>query len=98
MVSATFIGEVHKGQLCFGQPLAEFEGKQVLITLIAPDAPVELSGPSALVTKPFTSPEPDIIEDAGRISAKQRERTMIQISTIDVGRVPMPAYSSDEED
>ena len=33
---ATFIGEVHKGQLCFGQPLAEFEGKQVLITLIAP--------------------------------------------------------------
>ena len=53
MVRATFIGEVHKGQLCFGQPLAEFEGKQVLITLIAPDAPVEFPVQAPLVTKPF---------------------------------------------
>jgi hypothetical protein len=38
MLSATFLGEVQNGRLHVDQPLTNFEGKQVLVTLIAPAA------------------------------------------------------------
>jgi hypothetical protein len=37
MKSATFIGEVRQGQLHIDQPLTDFNGKQVLVTLIVQD-------------------------------------------------------------
>jgi hypothetical protein len=45
MLSATFIGEVRQGQLHIGQPLADFDGKQVLVTLIAQDPPLPQPAP-----------------------------------------------------
>src|SRR5262249_35496720 len=47
MHSATFIGEVQQGQLHIGQPLAEFEGKRVLVTLIALDTPLPPGEPAS---------------------------------------------------
>jgi hypothetical protein len=36
MLSTTFLGVVEHGRLHIDQPLTEFEGQQVLVTLIAP--------------------------------------------------------------
>jgi hypothetical protein len=37
MTSTTLIGEVRQGQLHVEQPLSDFEGRRVLVTVIAPD-------------------------------------------------------------
>ncbi len=64
MLSATFIGQVEQGRLHIGQPLGAFEGKQVLVTLIAPDTPLPSSEPTL---RPPASLEAEILEDTGRI-------------------------------
>ena len=70
MLSATFIGEVQQGRLHIGQPLADFEGKQVLVMLIAPDTPLGSSGSNGeRSSRPLASPEAEIVEDTGRIRA-----------------------------
>jgi hypothetical protein len=47
MQSVTFIGEVRQGRLYPSGPLAEFDGKQVLVTVIAPDASLTPAVPEA---------------------------------------------------
>jgi hypothetical protein len=37
MTAATFVGEVRHGRLLFAEPLAAFEGRRVLVTVVAPD-------------------------------------------------------------
>jgi hypothetical protein len=85
MLSATFIGEVQQGRLHIGQPLAEFEGKQVLVTLIAPDTPL-----------PFAAPEAEILEDTGRIRGIARDQQTVTAQVVPVGRRP-PRLSVEEE-
>jgi hypothetical protein len=98
MLSITFIGEVQQGRLHIGQPLAEFEGKQVLVTLIAPDLPLSSGGASEPAPRVLASLEAEILEDPGRIRMPQREVTPVQVKVVDVGRLPMRVYSSEEED
>jgi hypothetical protein len=99
MLSATFIGEVQEGQLHIGQPLAAFEGKQVLVTLIAPDTPLSSSGQaSEPAPRVLASLEAEILEDTGRIRMPPREVATVSINLVDVGRLPMRVYSSEEED
>jgi hypothetical protein len=89
MLSATFIGEVQQGRLHFGQTLAEFEGKKVLVTLIVPDSPLPASIPPA-------SLEAEILEDCGRIQAKPRALATVTAEIVAVGR-PTPRLSVEEE-
>jgi hypothetical protein len=98
MLSATFIGEVQQGRLHIGQPLADFEGKQVLVTLIAPDTPLPSGQASEPAPSAIASLEAEILEDIGRIRVPQREVATVQINVVDVGRLPMRVYSSDAED
>jgi hypothetical protein len=49
MQSVTFVGEVRQGRLYPSGPLAEFDGKQVLVTVIAPDASLTSAVPKAPV-------------------------------------------------
>jgi hypothetical protein len=49
MQSVTFIGEVRQGRLYPSGPLAEFDGKQVLVTVIAPDGSLTPATPQAPV-------------------------------------------------
>jgi len=74
MLSVTFISEVQQGQLHISQPLAAFEGKQVLVTLIAPDVPLQPSRPATdePTPVPVASPEAEILEDTGRIRRTPR--------------------------
>jgi hypothetical protein len=96
MLSATFIGEVQQGRLHIDQPLVEFEGKQVLVTLIAPDTPLPLSGPTgAPATRPVASQEAEILDDPGRIRATPRETQTVLAQVVEVGRQP-PRISTEE--
>jgi hypothetical protein len=83
MLSATFTGEVQQGRLHIGQPLAAFEGKQVLVTLIVPDIPL---GPSRSTTEPVAAPEAEIVEDTGRIRTPPATQT-VTAQVIAVGRL-----------
>lgn len=97
MLSATFIGEVQQGQLHTGQPLAEFEGKQVLVTLIAPDIPLPSSGPAgAGASRLRASLEAEILEDTGRICVVPRASQTVTAQIVAVGRRP-PRLSVEEE-
>src|SRR5687767_13427492 len=97
MLSATFIGEVQQGQLHIGQPLADFEGKQVLVTLIAPDTPLQSSGlASEPAPRPLASLEAEILEDTGRIRTTPRAVQTITAQVVAVGRHP-PRLSVEEE-
>jgi hypothetical protein len=97
MHSATFIGEVQQGRLHIGQPLADFEGKQVLVTLIAPDIPLPSSGPaSAPAPRLLASLEAEILEDTGRIRATPHASQTIPAQVVAVGRRP-PRLSVEEE-
>jgi hypothetical protein len=93
MLSATFIGEVQQGRLHIGQPLAEFEGKQVLVTLIAPDTPLSSSEPAP---RPVAAAEAEILEDTGRIHAAPRDVQSVTAQVVAVGRRP-PRVSAKEE-
>ena len=102
MQSITFFGEVQGGRILTGKPLNEFEGKQVYVTLIAPDmqpgtvaVETERTGSPVL---PHHSEEAEILEDAGRIRVPAREVTDVRINFVDVQRLPMRVYASDMED
>ena len=102
MQSVTFFGEVQGGRILTGKPLTEFEGKQVYVTLIAPDVQ---PGPVGVETArtwspvlPLESEEAEILEDAGRIRMPAREVRDVTIEFIQAERLPMRAYSSDMED
>jgi hypothetical protein len=89
MLSATFIGEVQQGRLHIGQPLADFEGKQVLVTLIAPDTPLGSShSTSQRSPVPLASPEAEIVEDTGRIRMTPRAIQTVTAQVLAVGRQP----------
>src|SRR5262245_35877730 len=97
MLSATFIGEVQHGQLHLAQPLAEFECKQVLVTLIAPNTAVQLSGPvSEAGPKLLAALEAEILEDIGRIRATPHTSKTLAAQVGGVGR-QSPRFSDDEE-
>jgi hypothetical protein len=61
MHSGTFIGEVQQGQLHVSQPLTDFEGKQVQVTLIAP--PPSLPDTTTNVPPAESSTELDVEVD-----------------------------------
>ena len=46
----------------------------------------------------LASLEAETLEDTGRIRMPPREAATVQISVVDVGRLPMRVYSSEEED
>jgi hypothetical protein len=102
MHSATFLAEVHGGLIRTGQPLAEFEGKQVYVTLIALDAAPQREHNSAGTPAPAALPhvpeDAEILEDTGRIRLPPRDRASVHLALVDVGRLPMRVYSSDLED
>jgi hypothetical protein len=83
VLSATFIGQVQQGRLHIGRPLADFEGKQVLVTLIVPDVPLPSSEPAP---RPAASQEAEILEDTGRIRATPRTLQTVTAQVIAVGR------------
>jgi hypothetical protein len=89
MHSATFVGEVQQGQLHIGQPLTEFEGKQVLVTLIAPATPLPSPGPATeAAPRLLAALEAEIIEDIGRIRAAPRSSQTVAAQVVAVGRRP----------
>ncbi len=97
MQSATFRGEVQGGRILTERPLTDFEGKQVYVTLIAPEEspPAQVAEPGH--AEPYAPEEPEILEDTGRIRIPPQEVTAVHFDLVDVGRLPMRVYSSDEE-
>ncbi|MGH7223476.1 MAG: hypothetical protein ACRELF_09625 [Gemmataceae bacterium] len=95
MHSATFLGEVKQGQLLIGQPLADFEGKQVLVTLIAADTLLPSSWPASAAV-PRAAEEAEILEDIGRFRDTPRPRQTVSAEIVAVGR--RPARLSGEEE
>ena len=88
MQSITLFGEVQGGRILTGKPLTEFEGKQVYVTLIAPDVQsitgaVETARVGAPVL-PRESEEAEILEDAGRIRVPARKVTDVHLEFVDV--------------
>jgi hypothetical protein len=96
MHSVTFVGEVHQGQLHISQPLGEFEGKQVLVTLIAPDAALSPRPESGAVSKPVAALEAELLEDSGRVAVTPRARQVVAAQVIAVARRP-PRLGFEEE-
>jgi hypothetical protein len=93
MHSATFLGEVQQGRLHIGEPLAEFEGKRVLVTLIAPDAPLPSGEPAA---KLLAALEAELLEDTGSIRAPARSSQTVTAQVVAVGRRP-PRLGGEED-
>jgi hypothetical protein len=100
MQSATFIGEVWQGRLLIPEPLADFEGKRVLVTLIAPDMPLSPPTPGLVGGEPVGAPraseEAEILEDPGRIRTLSRSATTVTAQLVAVGRRP-PRVSLEED-
>ena len=102
MQSITFFGEVQGGRILTGKPLTEFEGKQVYVTLIAPDVQsgtvaAETERASSLVV-PRDPEGAELLQDAGRVRVAAREVVNVSLDFVDVQRPPMRVYSSDMED
>ena len=101
MQSITFFGEVQGGRILTGKPLTEFEGKQVYVTLIAPDAQ---PGTVVAETENASPPVPHdpegatLLEDAGRVRVTAREVANVSLDFVDVQHLPMRVYASDMED
>jgi hypothetical protein len=81
MQSLTFVGEVHDGQLHIRQPLGEFEGKQVLVTLVASEGD-HLQANSV----PRASSQAEILEDTGRIRRPACGATTISAQIVAIDR------------
>jgi hypothetical protein len=81
MQSATFMGEVHDGRLHLDQPLVEFEGKQVLVTLVATAGDGVRS-----VSVPRASSEAEILEDTGRVRRPVRGATTMSAQIVSISR------------
>jgi hypothetical protein len=102
MQNLTFLGEIQGGRILTEQPLAELEGKKVSVTVLNPETAATV-GTGSLNESPSPGPhsgpeEVAILEDLGRIQMPRREVTTIHLTMRDVGRRPIPVYSSDEED
>jgi hypothetical protein len=99
MQSATFTGEVLGGQLHIQQPLGDFEGKQVLVTLVArdPSGHALSSGPAfQQATALRTACDAELLEDPGRIRMPTRGAATLNAQVISTGRQP-PRIQADEE-
>ena len=100
MQSATFIAEVWQGRLHIDQPLTDFEGQQVLVTLIAPGVPLRPPSPPPGGGKPVSEPraadEAEILEDTGRIRTPPRATTTVTAQVVSSGRRP-PRVSTAED-
>ena len=102
MQSITFFGEVQGGRILTGKPLTEFEGKQVYVTLIAPDVqPGTVAPETERASSPVVPRDPEgveLLEDAGRVRVSACEVVNVSLDFVDVQRLPMRVYSSDMED
>ncbi len=96
MHSATFIGEVQQGRLHIDESLGAFEGKRVLVTLIAPDTPLSVPVQAGHTPGPLASPEAEILEDTGRIRSDPRASQTVTARIVAVGR-RSPGPSVEEE-
>ena len=92
MQSVTFFGEVQGGRILTGKPLTELEGKQVYVTLIAPDVqPGTVAGEAKRAGSPVLprdSEQAEILEDAGRIRVPSRGVTDVYINFVAPGECP----------
>jgi hypothetical protein len=99
--SVTFLGEVQGGRIITRDSLIEFEGKQVLVTLITPDGHWSTNVPTAdqggPTASPFRPDEPDLLEDLGAIRIPPRDVKTLKGRIIDVGQLAPRVYPSDEE-
>jgi hypothetical protein len=91
MKSATFVGEVHDGRLHIQEPLADFEGERVLVTLIAADAKLLHNA----VTVPRAASEAEILEDPGRVRRPARAAKTMSAQIISIGRRLPPQVTED---
>lgn len=91
MQTATFFGEVHGGQLHVRQPLSAFEGKQVVVTLVASEGghAQPNAGPRALA-------EAEILEDTGRIRMPLKGARQLAVRIERRGRLEPMAHNLDE--
>jgi hypothetical protein len=96
MLSGTFIGQVHDGKLIIAQPLNEFEGKEVVVTLSVPDVPVQPANVPSRMPNVAASEEAEILEDLGRIQMPRRDVTTVKAFIVDVGRRPPRVYAEGE--
>ncbi len=95
MLSANFTGEVHGGQLHLQQPLSEFEGQRVLVTLIVADSALsDLPAPGVNSNggSPHAAPEAELLDDPGRIRDPDRSARNITAQVISVGRAVPRVY------
>jgi hypothetical protein len=85
----TFLGEVQGGRLQIEHPLAEFEGKQVVVTLVAADAPIGAETPVKMATSiPRADFEAELLDDTGRIRTPTRDATIVTARVVSAGRQP----------
>jgi len=102
MPTITFLGEIQGGRILTEQPLAEFEGQKVSVTVIHPETTASAEAGEAkepLPPEPLFGPEePVILEDLGRIRMPPRHVTTFKARFLDIGRLPPRVYPSDEED
>jgi hypothetical protein len=101
MPNVTFLGEIRHGEIHTEQPLADFEGEKVSVTLIA-QAATSLAESSEAKDcpppeQPFNPEEPVILEDIGRVRMPPQDVRTLKARIIDVGRLAPRVYTSDEE-
>ena len=96
MQSVTFMGEVQGGRLQIEHPLGEFEGKHVVVTLVAADpAPSGETVGNLASLVPRAPLEAELLEDTGRICTPPRDATVITARVVSAGR--RPSRVQDEE-
>jgi hypothetical protein len=95
--SVTFIGEVQGGRLQIEHPLSEFEGKQVVVTLVAADVSLEpeIAGKKAGLV-PRAVSEAELLEDSGRICRPARAVATVTARVVSAGRRPPRIYEETE--
>ncbi len=85
MQRVTFMGEIHEGRLHTQQPLSEFEGRQVMVTLTAADAKRN-AGEQVRVFPPQAASEAEILEDTGRIRRPARAAATLTAQVVSIGQ------------
>lgn len=98
MRTATFLGTVQGGLIQTGEPLAEFEGKQVYVTLRDAESPPTIRSRDSSSSPPAELEDgAELLADLGRIRVPPRDSTSIELEIRDIGRKPRRTYCSDEE-
>jgi hypothetical protein len=90
MKSTTFMGEVHGGRLQIEQPLTDFEGQHVLVTLIAADELLHKG-----ITVPRAASDAEILEDPGRVRRPARAANATSAQIVSIGRRLPPVVKED---